>query len=277
MLVNGSPSPRIPLNLQLFAEGDPTPIDPTPAPTDPTPNPTDPTPPQDPGPSDPPADPPQLPSLKVKFNHEEKEIPYEEAVQLAQKGMNYDRAVARAQQEARDAYIAEQGYEWQGKSITTEAEYKAAVREQELLNQYKELPPEVAQQLTKVDLLEQKLNSYERKEILFKQEKALADKPFFNEWKAEVQNVASQFNCDYSTAYALLAEEKMPEILASYDAKLKTAKDDAVKEYIAQKTKPQGTVEGTGITPVIEAQQPKSFADARKQSLELLNLAFKKE
>lgn len=31
------------------------------------------------------------PAIKVKFNHEEKEIPYEEATTLIQKGMNYDK------------------------------------------------------------------------------------------------------------------------------------------------------------------------------------------
>lgn len=38
----------------------------------------------------------------------------------------------RAKQEARDEYIASQGYEWNGKSIKTEAEYNQAVYEQEL-------------------------------------------------------------------------------------------------------------------------------------------------
>ena len=49
--------------------------------------------------SDPISDPaPQ--AIKVKFNHDEIEIPYEEAVQHIQKGMNYDKAVDRAKREA---------------------------------------------------------------------------------------------------------------------------------------------------------------------------------
>ena len=95
---------------------------------------------------------PQIPpAIKVKFNHEEREIPYEEAVTHIQKGMNYEKAVERARQEARDSWIAEQGYEWKGKRITTEAEYKEALREKqledEIAQKYAHLPEDVRQEL----------------------------------------------------------------------------------------------------------------------------------
>jgi hypothetical protein len=99
----------------------------------------------------------QIPqAIKVKFNHQELELPYEEAVQHIQKGMNYDKAVERARQEAaqeaRDSWVAEQGYEWKGKPIKTEAEYKEALREQELENkirsQYANVPDEIINELT---------------------------------------------------------------------------------------------------------------------------------
>lgn len=85
--------------------------------------------------------------LKLKFNHEEREISLEEATLLAQKGMNYEKAVERARQEARDAWIAEQGHTWNGKSITTEAEYKQALAEQEIMNKYSDLPDELVQEI----------------------------------------------------------------------------------------------------------------------------------
>jgi len=134
-MLEGTPSQGpLKMNLQLFAEGDPTPNDPPvdPTPTDPTP--TDPIP-TDPSSADPPSDPtppqdPEPQKIKIKFNHEEKEIPYEEAVTHIQKGMNYDKAIERAKQEATDTWIANQGYEWNGKPITTEAEYQQALSEQ---------------------------------------------------------------------------------------------------------------------------------------------------
>ena len=45
---------------------------------------------------------PTIPPIKVKFNHEEMELPYEEAIQYVQKGMNYEKAVERAKKEAED-------------------------------------------------------------------------------------------------------------------------------------------------------------------------------
>lgn len=89
--------------------------------------------------------------FKLKYNHEEREIPYSQAVELAQKGMNYDKAVERAKQEARDAWISEQGYAWNGKQIKTEAEYRQALQERELetkiRSQYSNVPDEIVNEL----------------------------------------------------------------------------------------------------------------------------------
>lgn len=76
-------------------------------------------------------------------------MPEEEAIRLAQIGMNQDRAIARAKQEARDEYIRDQGYTWNDKPITNEAEYKQAIAEKEMMDKYKDkdLPPEVIQEL----------------------------------------------------------------------------------------------------------------------------------
>lgn len=55
----------------------------------------------------------------------------------------------RVAQEARDTYIKEQGYTWQGKPITTEAEYRQALQEQKWMEQYQshDLPEDVVQEL----------------------------------------------------------------------------------------------------------------------------------
>lgn len=87
--------------------------------------------------------------LEIKYNKESVRLDREKAIELAQKGMNYEKAIERAKQEARDSYIAEQGYEWNGVPIKTESEYYQALREQELIEQYqqKEVPDEVIQEL----------------------------------------------------------------------------------------------------------------------------------
>ena len=72
------------------------------------------------------------PKFKIKYNHNEEEVDLPTMTELAQKGKNYEKAVEKAKQEARDSYILEQGYEWNGKPISTEAEYKQALYEKEL-------------------------------------------------------------------------------------------------------------------------------------------------
>jgi hypothetical protein len=88
-------------------------------------------------------------TLRVKYNHGEQDIPFDEAIPLVQKGMNFDKAVERAKQEARDTYIAEQGYEWNGQTIATEEQYKQAIFEKQLIEQYqdRDLPDDVVQEL----------------------------------------------------------------------------------------------------------------------------------
>lgn len=60
-------------------------------------------------------------------------------------------ATEKARQEARDSWVAEQGYEWKGKPIKTEAEYKQALQEQEMENkiraQYSNVPDEIVNEL----------------------------------------------------------------------------------------------------------------------------------
>jgi hypothetical protein len=89
--------------------------------------------------------------IRIKYNHEERDLSYDEAVELAQKGMNYEKAMERASQEAEqralDNFIAQQGYEWNDQPITTYAEYQQALAEQELMEKYGNVPEEVVQEL----------------------------------------------------------------------------------------------------------------------------------
>ena len=93
------------------------------------------------------------PFLSIKYNKEDVPLDKDKAIEYAQKGMNYDKAIERAKQEsfqqARDNFIAEQGYSWNGKPITTEAQYKEALREQQLREEYskRDLPEEVIDEL----------------------------------------------------------------------------------------------------------------------------------
>lgn len=123
----------------------------------------------------------EQPRFKVKYNHEEQEIAYDDAVPLIQKGMNFDKAVERARQEARDAVIAEQGYEWNGKAITSEAEYKQALQEQEWMQQYQNqnLPEEVVQELIEGRKFREQSQA-ERQEKAQQEQQTAEFRDFFN-------------------------------------------------------------------------------------------------
>ena len=102
--------------------------------------------------------------LEVKYNKEQIKLDKEKAAEYAQKGMNYDKAVERARQEGVDQYVANQGYEWDGKKITTETEYKQALKEQELIDNYKQkdLPDEVIKELVESQKFREKYNEQQK-------------------------------------------------------------------------------------------------------------------
>lgn len=124
--------------------------------------------------------------IKIKYNHEEKEIPYEEAVQHIQKGMNYDKAIERARQEARDSYFAEQKFEWMGKPITTEAEYNQALKEKDLYEklQNQQLPEEVINELVE-SRREREERQSEKKALEMKSKKDAEYQEFFDYFAKE--------------------------------------------------------------------------------------------
>jgi len=53
---------------------------------------------------------------------------------LSRERSKFEKEQTTLKQQAKDEYIASQGYEWNGKKITTEAEYSQAMKEQEIYN-----------------------------------------------------------------------------------------------------------------------------------------------
>lgn len=90
--------------------------------------------------------------IKLKYDSQELEVTADEAAVLAQKGMNYERAIERARQEAaqqaRDEVIAGmQMQDYEGNPITSEARYHEVLREKEIREKYSDLPDELRQEL----------------------------------------------------------------------------------------------------------------------------------
>ena len=224
-------------------------------PSDPTPPAGDTVPPNTDTP--PPVD---QPKIKVKFNHEEKEIPYDEAVTHIQKGMNYEKAIEKTKQEAyqaaRDAYIAEQGYEHNGKPIKTEAEYREALKEVELRKKYAELPEDVVNELIESKKFREQSES-ERRTKAEHEKKSAEFSEFFEAFKIEN---GRDFNSATDTippevwelnakgksladAYAIHLSKQLKTKVAKYEAKLKAQETNA-----ANADSTPGSVTGNGST-----------------------------
>ena len=250
------------MNLQLFAEGG-TP-EPTPAPEDsfnadlvtPESTPTEPEkaePVKEETKPEPVKE--EIPKLKIKFNHEEKEITLDEARELAQKGMNYEKAVAKAQQDARDAYIAEQGWvDFNVKPITTEKQYKDALKEQELREKYKELPKEVQDELieSKRDREERKDKEKEQQTEQAKQADQVAFLTWFKEqngrdFDASKDNIPPEVWQDNANGIPLIAAYSKHEN-ATLRERIKKLEQNA---GVAQKA-PVGSVTAHGSAEVAE-------------------------
>lgn len=223
---------------------------------------------------------PQLYSLKV--GGEEKQLPIDEVIKLAQMGDDYTRktqtlAQERKQIEAIQAKAQElQKYGWDIDSVINELSRQAIEVEATKNNVDPKLWGEFQSTKEKLNSVENELNSFKQNQTLQQQKQSLAEKPFFKEWESEIEARAKDWNTDYEIAYTLISQQRLPEILAKHEQDLKSAKETAIKEYLAQKTKPQGTVEGGGQSPIIETTAPKTFAEAKRNSIEMLKTLMTK-
>ncbi len=198
----------------------------------PEPTPTEPNPAPEPqGGNEPAPDPTPAPQkIKVKYNHQELELPYDEAVTHIQKGMNYDKAIERARreaaqeaaQQARDEWIASQGYEWKGKHIATEAEYNEALKEhqmeQEILQKYAYLPEDVQSELLENRKFREQYQS-QQKTIEEQQRRAQQERDFITRRDSMYAEFLEEFP-DYDTEEKLAAIPK--EVWAEADKWMKS-------------------------------------------------------
>jgi hypothetical protein len=217
---------------------------------------------------------PQLYNLKV--SGQEKQLPIDEIIKLAQMGDDYTQKTQslsqeRKQYEAIQAKAMElQKYGWDMDSVIAELSKNKIEADAATNNVDPKLWGEFQNTKDELNSVKNELNSFRQDQTMLRQKTTLADKPFYKEWESAIEAGAKSWNTDYETAYTLISQQHMPEILAKHEQDLKSAKDVAIKEYLALKTKPQGNIEGGGQSPVIETTAPKTFAEAKRNSIELL-------
>jgi hypothetical protein len=97
----------------------------------------------------------EQPKFKVKFNHEEKELTYDEAIQYAQKGMNYDRIYPEYEKLRNNPHLSylEQKAQRLGMSVEQLIENDRKYEEQQKLNELiqQNIPEEYAKKLLEHD------------------------------------------------------------------------------------------------------------------------------
>jgi len=161
--------------------------------------------------------------------------------------------------------------------IHNEAEYNNAVKAQEEAEKVQaesekyNASPELIERLQKA---EEKLNGYESEKQAREREESvntidkeadgileLAKSEGIEITKQQLmQCVVDEGLTDLKKAYKLLKP----------DVDTKTLKENAIKEYIEGRRTGKIPVEGSGNTPVVTNEAPKTFADARKGALEML-------
>ena len=170
------------------------------------------------------------PQENIEVNSENTEIttePTETTQELTQTqafSKRLKEETAKAAQTSRDSFIAEQNYMWNDKPITTETEYKQAMREQELIQQAEAQGKDPQEALWKANVENQlktrdeQLSAYEMKEKNYAQDEQLSNDPkigtLYKEWKTDVKDIASQYNVDYDTAFTILARERLADVLS---------------------------------------------------------------
>lgn len=244
-----------------------------------------------PPPQEPPADPPSpaVEKIKIKYNHEDMEIPYEEAVNHIQKGMNYEKGIERAKQEARDAYIAEQNYEWNGKPITTEAEYKTALEEAERQKEIKDkgLDPDEYKKFVDEDPAVKKYREWETQKTIdekrqsdvkefmsvFKKENGRAWDPESDILPEEVVKLADKGKT-LADAYTYHVNEKLKAKISELEGKKKAEETNKQNSETATGSV---TGNGNGESNFYTADQVRNMSKEQvKQNLKVIEESMKK-
>lgn len=196
--------------------------------------------------------PQEQPRIKVKYNHEEKELGLDEATQYVQKGMNYDKIHEKATKLEQDYQLAkEYGAEFGVYSvediqrlygengITTVQEFKEAANRQRLIDQGKDPDLEWArEQRQKHEETQKNWNDFLQLKEDFPEIKNPEDIP------AEVIAIKEERKCSFSDA---MTRYELNQAKAKLNEFAKGAKTQEANNNNAQSS--TGSVGGQGNVP----------------------------
>lgn len=134
--------------------------------------------------------------LKIKFNHQEMEIPETEAIPLIQKGMNYDKTIERLNQLQNDprlSFVEELARE-NGMDVEQYLQEVRRYREQERINQLvqQNIPEEYAREILENRKFREQFESEKQQEQRKKAEDAMYAEFFASYPEAKPEDIASE-------------------------------------------------------------------------------------
>lgn len=127
-------------------------------------------------------------------------------------------AEARAEQRAMDKVVQEMQMEWNGRPISTYADYQRALREQSLMQEAEQqgIDPQF---YAEFKTMQEELKGYRQEKTFMEQERELANDPikgeFYGQWKDEIRQMATTYGVDLRTAFTITLENNLPNILNS--------------------------------------------------------------
>lgn len=180
----------------------------------------------------------------------EHQVEDERQVQSAEENSRYAKirreAEQRAEQRARDMVIKEMDLTWNGKPIETYQEYQRALREQSLAEEAQKqgIDPTF---YTDFKMMQEELNGYKQEKTFSTQERELSQDPvrgeFFNQWKDNIYQTATNYGVDLRTAFTLELENRLPDILQSQSKKIQNETINKIHQNSSTST---GSLSGNG-------------------------------
>ena len=158
-----------------------------------------------------------------------------------------------AEQKARDRVIAEMGMEWNGAPIKTYDDYQRAVREKQLMEEAQQqgLDPQF---YTDFKNMQDELQNYRRNTMITQQDAELVNDPvkgeLYNQWKSDVIDMANRYNTDLKTAFSVVLEERLGEVLAMNAKKIQ---NDTISKINENKTTTPGSLSASNEQPSLNA------------------------
>lgn len=187
--------------------------------------------------------------------------PAQKQVQSQEDNAKFAAIRRETEQKAKDAVIAEM----YGKShgIYTYADYQKAVQEQQRRQEaeQKGIDPDFYNEFQSV---KDELNSYKREKTLLQQETELTNDPvkgqLYGQWKDDVKSIASQYNVDLRTAFTLVLEERLPDILSQNAKKIQNETISKINENGS--TSPGQLGGGAGDNSFFTREQVKAMSQS---------------